>query len=62
LNKSYGAWITSKNDTSVSKDSDGQVEILKDKHEIEISSSDVPIEGKNVRIEMALKETSKLKC
>jgi hypothetical protein len=59
--KSYGTWIKSKNDISVSNDSDGQVEILKDEHEIGISSTDVLIDGKNVRTEMALKETSKLK-
>jgi hypothetical protein len=62
LNNKYETWIKSKKeDTSVSNDSDGQVEILKDKHEIEKSSSEVPVDGKNVRIEMALKETSKLK-
>jgi hypothetical protein len=61
LNKSYGPWIKSKNDTSVCDDSDSEVKNLKDKREIEISSSDVPIYGNNERIAMNLKQTSKLK-
>jgi hypothetical protein len=39
----------------------GEVENSKDKREIEISSSDVPIDGKNERIAMDLKQTSNLK-
>jgi hypothetical protein len=35
LNKSYGAWIKSKNDTIVSDDSDSQTDTLKNKIETE---------------------------
>jgi hypothetical protein len=46
LNKSYEAWIKSKNDTSVSDDSDSETDNLKDKIEIEIPFDDAQNDGK----------------
>jgi hypothetical protein len=50
LNKSYGAWIKSKNDTSVNDDSGNQVDNLKNKSETDIPSSDAPNDCKNKTI------------
>jgi hypothetical protein len=62
LNKSYEAWIKSKNDTSVSDDdSDNEVEVLKDKREIEIPPNDFPLDGKDERITIALNHNFNLK-
>jgi hypothetical protein len=60
LNKSYGAWIKSKNDTSISDDSDCEVDNLKDKSETEITFNDAPNYGKNEKIARDLRQTSKL--
>jgi hypothetical protein len=61
LNKSYGAWIKSKNDTSVSDDSDNEIDTLKNKIEAEKPFNDAPNDGKNERVARALRQTSKLK-
>jgi hypothetical protein len=61
LNKSYGAWIKSKNDTSVSDDSDNEIETLKNKIEIEKPFNDAPNDGKNERVARSLRQTFKLK-
>jgi hypothetical protein len=61
LNKSYGAWIKSKNDTSVSDDSDSEINDLKSKSEIEKPFNDAPNDGKNEKIARALKQKSELK-
>jgi hypothetical protein len=54
LNKSYGAWIKSKNDTSVSDDSDSEIEFEK-------PFNDAPNDGKNERVARDLRQTSKSK-
>jgi hypothetical protein len=61
LNKSYGAWIKSKNDTSVNDDSDNEIDNSKNKIEIEKPFNDAPNEGENERVASALRQTSKLK-
>jgi hypothetical protein len=61
LNKSYGAWIKSKNDTSVSDDSDSEIDTLKNKIETEKLFNDASNDGKNERVARALRQTSKLK-
>jgi hypothetical protein len=61
LNKSYGAWIKSKNDTSVSDDSDSEINNLKNKIETEKSFNDSPNDGENERVPRSLRQTSKLK-
>jgi hypothetical protein len=61
LNKSYGAWIKSKNDTSVSDDSDSETDTLKNKIEIEKPFNDAPNDGKNERVARTLRQTSKFK-
>jgi hypothetical protein len=61
LNKSYGTWIKSKNDTSVSDDSDSEIENLKNKSETEKSFNDAPNAWKNKRIARDLTQTSKSK-
>jgi hypothetical protein len=62
LNKSYGAWIKSKNDTSISDDSDSEVDNLKDKSEIEKPFNDALNEGKKEIISRALKKICKVEC
>jgi hypothetical protein len=49
LNKSYGAWIKSKNDTSVSDDSDNKIDTLKNKIRTEKPFND----GENEKVERA---------
>jgi hypothetical protein len=61
LNKCYGAWIKSKNDTTVNDDLENEVDNLKNKIETEILCNDAPNDGKNERTARALKQTSKLK-
>jgi hypothetical protein len=61
LNKSYGAWIKSKNDASVSDDSDSETDTLKYKIEIEKPFNEAPNDGKNERVARALRQISKLK-
>jgi hypothetical protein len=61
LNKSYGAWIKSKNGTSVSDDSDSETNTLKNKIETEKPFNDAPNDGENERVARALRQTSKLK-
>jgi hypothetical protein len=61
LNKKYGAWIESKNDTSVNDDSDSEIDNLNNKSETEIPFNDAPNDGKNERITRPLRQTSKLK-
>jgi hypothetical protein len=59
-NKSYGACIDSKNDTSV-HDSDSEVDNLKDKSETEIPFNDAPNDGKNEKIAGTLQKTYRSK-
>jgi hypothetical protein len=59
LNKSYGAWIKSKNDASVIDDSVSEVDNSKDKSETEKPFNDAPNDRKNKRIARAVKQTSK---
>jgi hypothetical protein len=47
LNKLYGAWIQSKNDTSVNDDSDIELDNLKVKIETELPFNDAPNGGNN---------------
>jgi hypothetical protein len=54
LNKSYGAWIKSKYDTSVSDDSDSETDALKNKIETEKPFNDAPHDGENERVARAL--------
>jgi hypothetical protein len=61
LNKIYGAWIKSKNDTSVSDDSDNEIDTLKNKIKIEKPFNVAPNDGKNERVVRAFRQTSKLK-
>jgi hypothetical protein len=61
LNKSYGAWVKVKNDTTVSDDSDSEIGNLKNKIETEKPFNDAPNDGKNERIAWSLSQTSKLK-
>jgi hypothetical protein len=61
LNKSYGAWIKSKNDTSVNDDSGSEIDDLKDKIETENPFNDAPNDGKNERVASSLRQTSKSK-
>jgi hypothetical protein len=61
LNKSYGAWIKSKNDTSVSDESDSETHTLKNKIETEKPFNEAPNDEKNERVARALIQTSKLK-
>jgi hypothetical protein len=61
LNKSYGTWIESKNDTSVSDYSDSEIVDLKNKSEDEKPCSDTPNDGKNERISRPLRQNSKIK-
>jgi hypothetical protein len=61
LNKSYGAWIKSKNDSSFSDDSDSEIGNLKNKIETEKPFNDAPNDGGNERVAKALRQTSKLK-
>jgi hypothetical protein len=61
VEKGYGAWIKSKNDTNVSDDSENEVENLKNKIETEKPFNDAPNDGKNEIIARALRQTSKLK-
>jgi hypothetical protein len=61
LNKSYGAWIKSMNDTSVSDDSDSELDNLKDKSETEKPFNEAPNDDKNERIARSSRQTSKLK-
>jgi hypothetical protein len=56
----YGAWIKSKNDTSVSDDSNSETDTLKNKIETEKPFNDAPNDEKNERIARALRQTSKL--
>jgi hypothetical protein len=60
-NKRYGFWIKSKNDTSVSDDSDSEIDNLKNKIETEKPFNDAPNDGKNERVASDLRQTSKLK-
>jgi hypothetical protein len=55
LNKSYVAWIKSKNGTSVSDDSDSEIDTLKNKIETEKPFNDAPNNGKNERVARALR-------
>jgi hypothetical protein len=61
LNKSYGAWIKSKYDTSVSDDSDSEIDTLKNKIETEKPFNDAPNDEKNERAARALRQTSNIK-
>jgi hypothetical protein len=61
LNKSYGDWIKSENDTNVSDDSDSEIENLKNKIETEKPFDDAPNDGKNERVIRSLRQTSELK-
>jgi hypothetical protein len=61
LNKRYGSWIKSKNDTSVSDDSDSETDTLNSKIETEKPFNDAPNDGKNEKAARALRQTSKLK-
>jgi hypothetical protein len=61
LNKSYGAWMKSKNDTSFSDDSDNEIDTLKNKIETEKPFNDAPNDGKNERVARDLRQNSKLK-
>jgi hypothetical protein len=62
LNISYGAWIKSKNDTSVSDDSDSKIETLKNKIETEKPFfNDALNDGENERVARDLRQTYKLK-
>jgi hypothetical protein len=61
LNKVFGFWIKTKNDTSTNDDSDSEVDNLKDKSKTEMPFDEAPNDGMNERIARALKQTSKLK-
>jgi hypothetical protein len=61
LNKRYGAWIKSKSDTSVSDDSESEIDTLKNKVETEKPFNDAPNDRKNEIVARALRQTSKLK-
>jgi hypothetical protein len=58
---SYGSWIKSKNDKSVSDDSDSEIDNLKNIIETENPFNDAPNDGKNENVARALRQTSKLK-
>jgi hypothetical protein len=51
LNKFYGAWIKSKNDTSVSDASESKIDSLKSKSETEKPFNDAPNDKKNERLQ-----------
>jgi hypothetical protein len=55
LNKSYGAWIKSKDDTSVSDDSDSEIDTLKNKIETEKPFNYAPNDVKNEKVARALR-------
>jgi hypothetical protein len=61
LNKSYGAWIKSKNDTSVSDYSDSEIDNSKNKIETEKPFIDARNDVKNEKVARFLRQTSKLK-
>jgi hypothetical protein len=56
LNKSYGTWIESKIDTSVSDDSDSEIVTLKNKIETEEPFNDAPNDRKNEKSARVLRK------